>query len=216
MARLVRRLLPLTLMGALPAAAGTIPLDAPMAHITFDGRAPTRYRSGPEGLEMAVSSSSSFLLQKVEPPQRARRLRFRYRLRGARQPSSSMLEEQKAGDDHVLRIGLLLRGEAPSLPFFMPAWLKRARDTLAVPAGSMLTVIAGSHHAPGTRWASPFASEVVCVAAVEGPPDADGWRQASLALPDVEVVGLWLMADGDATGSSFQTTLGGLELLASP
>ncbi len=83
---------------------------------------------------------------------------------------------------------------------------------MKLPTDRMLYLVVDAKHAPGELWESPYSGSMtlMSVASVEG---KDGWRQAAVAFPEPkQVVGLWLMADGDDTGSTFETRLKDLVL----
>ena len=200
-------------MDARGATLTRVPLDvARFAHISMGDAPPTGYRNSGSALVMQVRSSASYLLLPLAAPQTVRGVQLRWRSAGARRVRTAAAEETKAGDDHLLRVGLILAGDAPSIPPFAPAWVKTIRERLTSPSNRMIYLVAGARHAPGSRWRNPYADSIDNVAlptAVAG----DGWTRSAIVLDrPVEVVGLWLMADGDDSGSSFETTLAELQL----
>jgi len=167
-------------------------------HVTFEGRAPTIYKETDGAIVATVASSASFLLQAFPAPRTVTKVRVVWQAEGRPRVRDAAHEASKDGDDAVLRVGLLLRGEAPLIPFFAPAWIKAVRDTLKHPTGEMLYLVLDARHKAGETWESPYASDI---------------RNMSIAGSDVvlakplQVVGLWLMADGDDTKSSFTVTV---------
>jgi hypothetical protein len=182
------------------------------SHITLGSRPPTRYGNDGAVLSLQVERSASFLLQGFARPRRVRAVALRWKSSGALQVESARAEETRAGDDYRLRIGLLVMGDPPLLPFFAPAWLRAVRDHLQLPSGRVVYVVCGARHPPGASWKSPYSSSLEYLAA-QAVSEPDGWTRASAVLPaPLSIVGLWLMADGDDSGSSFRTLLADLEL----
>lgn len=201
------------LLEAGTALAAPVPLELHnFAHITVGDLPPTRYRRGPEGLQMHVDRSASFLLLPLDQPTVVRGLRLRWRSSGTYAVPSARAEESKSGDDQRLRVGLLIAGDPPSVPFFAPAWVKAVKAHLRWPSDRMVTFVGGSRHAPTERWRSPYSSSIECIA-LGGRPAPDGWIRSEVRMDGpVSVVGVWLMADGDDTGARFETDLAELEL----
>ncbi|MCC7111487.1 MAG: DUF3047 domain-containing protein [Deltaproteobacteria bacterium] len=200
-------------MGARGATLTRVPLDvARFSSLSMGNVPPTGYRNAGSALVMRVRSSASFLLLPLATPQTVRGVHLRWRSTGRRDVGTAAEEVTKAGDDHLLRVGLMLAGDAPTVPSFAPAWVKAVRDRLTSPSNRMVQLVAGAHHAPGSWWKNPYAESIDCVA-LPTEPAGDGFSRSSIALDaPVTVVGLWLMADGDDSGSSFETTLADLQL----
>jgi hypothetical protein len=172
-------------------------------HITFKGIPPTVYENHGEVIAAHVESSSSFLFQPFSAPRAVKRVSFRWRYRkGEVGVKDAATEATKPGDDAAIRVGLLLSGAAPTIPAFAPAWVKAVRDKSKLPADDMIFVVGGSKHKAGTVWPSPYDDDLHLVAADES--EQGGWRFDSHEFsPAADVVGIWIMADGDDTKSSF-------------
>lgn len=199
--------------GARGAALTRVPLEvARFSHLSMGEVPPTSYRNAGGALVMRVRSSASFLLLPLAAPQSVRGVHLRWRSAGLREVDTAAAEVTKAGDDHLLRVGLILAGDAPTVPSFAPAWVKSVRERLRSPSSRMIYLVAGAHHAPGSWWKNPYADSIDSVA-LPAERAGDGWTRSSILLAaPVTVVGLWLMADGDDSGSTFETTLAELEL----
>lgn len=198
---------------SLRAAELEVNLDPAEFHaITFDKIPPTIYARADGGLKMVVAKSSSFLVQAFVAKRSVGAVSFEWRTDGALAVSDAAVEKTKDGDDGRLKIGLMLAGKAPTIPFFASAWIKDVRDFLKLPSDHLDVLIVGTKSPPGTKWSSPYADSMEYFA-LGGDALTGGWQrsQFKFAKP-VEVVGLWLMADGDNTASTFTTWLRNLRL----
>jgi hypothetical protein len=182
------------------------------AHVKLGSLRPTRYDNRGAELILRVDRSASFLLMAFRQPKTVSQVSLRWKSSGKLRVATKGQEETKAGDDYRLRVGLLVAGDPPSLPFFAPGWMRAVRDHLKWPSSDMLYVVVGTHHPAGARWKSPYSNSIEYLAA-GATAGADGWNRSSARLPNpLSVVGLWIMADGDNTGSTFRTVLAELAL----
>ena len=106
----------------------------------------------------------------------------------------------------------MLKGNEKWLNPMAPGWIKKVRETMHLPSEMMIYLVAGSQHKPGEYWKSPFSNDVGIIAADDITTD-DGWllSQHEFKSP-LDIVGLWIMADGDNTASSFSTSIKSLIL----
>jgi hypothetical protein len=205
-------------------AAEPVPLSVPhqiplsvsgWTHIEFEGIPPTVYRNDaeqPAALVAVVKRSSSFLLRPLAEATTVHRVSFEWRSDGELHVKDASEERSKAGDDGFLRLGLLLSGPPPLMPFFAPAWVKAIRGRLQLPSDHLLYLMAGAKSAAGEHWTSPYSDSLELLA-VASEPLKDGWKKSAVAWPSpLKVVGLWLMADGDDTKSDFTTMVRDLRL----
>ena len=194
------------------AGAASLPLTlSAWHHITFDGIPPTGYRQDGAGLRMEVARSASFLLQAFPAARPVRHVSFDWRSEGELKIADAATEQTKAGDDAHLKVALLLAGDAPLVPFFAPAWIKAVRDDLKQPTDHMVELVAGAKAPGGAKWPSPYSSSITMLAVASTP--SGGWQHADVTFPQgLEVVAVWLMADGDNSGSTFTTWVKALEL----
>lgn len=180
--------------------------------VTFSKIAPTLYSDDKDSLKMQVQSSSAFLLLPFAKPKKITGLTFQWKSDGGPKVKDQKHEREKDGDDAPLRIGLLVSGEAPTIPFFASSWIKAVRDHMKLPSDDMIYVAVGTKSPAGATWDSPYSSSIHVVVAADKPL-ADGWRQAQYQpKTPLEIVGLWIMADGDDTKSQFTTWLRQLSL----
>ena len=177
--------------------------------VTFKDITPTVYELSGDSLLMNVKSSASALVHPYKEPRKIWRMRFAWKLEGSVKTSDQKQEQSKKGDDLPLRLGLIVSGPAPTVPFFAPAWIKAVADTLLHPSNRMVYFAAGAKTPAGQKWESPYASSLEN-RSVSGTKDSDGWEVVDASFETFDVVGLWIMADGDNTDSVFVTKLKGL------
>ncbi len=196
------------------ASAKSIALDEEQfEHVVFDNIPETSYTFEDGVLTMSVQRSSSFLLLPFSSQKQVERLRFSWKSTGELNTRSAEHEREKEGDDSRLRIGLVLAGKAPRVPFFAPAWIKAIRDTMELPSDQLVYFTLGSKNEPGSVWNSPY-SDSIELRAIQGEISSDPWTTVDHELSrPLKAVGLWIMADGDNTASTFTTELRALELL---
>lgn len=177
-------------------------------HIKFDSVRPTDYSFRAGNLEIAVRESASFLIKALPKPVRVQRARIFWR--ADRLPQiTKQGEKTKSGDDAALRVGLFLLGKPEALPFFIPEWMKEAAAELHQSAEKVLFLKVACKSPAGTRWLSPVSDkmETLCLASTR-----DGqWIRSEGTFATTEVVGIWLMADGDNTKSSFKVWVKSVE-----
>ncbi len=191
--------------------AETFRLDE-FQHVTFDKIPATKY-SEKEGVIIAdVASSSSFLLKPFPVIKKIKRVQWRWKLAGNFKVESFDQMKTKAGDDAVVRLGLIKPGDAPMIPFFAPVWVKAIRDQMKLPGSEMQYLIAGGPVAPGTTWVSPHTSSMSMLQ-IQSTNEADGWHLAQHTFAEpFKVVGIWLMSDGDGAKSTFVVSLKDFEV----
>ena len=133
---------------------------------------------------------------------------FEWQAEGMLNKSTASQEKTRKGDDAWLRVGLVISGEPDLVPEpLLPRWVIKARDVLKHPSDRMLYLIPDARHPPGETWRSPFSSNIDMVS-VESRDRPDGWKQVKHEFDRPRsAVGLWLMADGDNTGSIFTSRL---------
>ncbi len=183
-------------------------------HITFKGIKPTHYYNLRDRLLARVENSASALLYAFDKVRPVRRISFRWKLRGRLRVRSKQHEKSKAGDDAYFRIGLMLHGKAPAVPFFAPAWIKMTQRHMRLPAAKITYVAISSRHGYGESWLSPYDRSIRIVA-INRRVAADRFTQVTYQFDrTLQVVGLWLMADGDDTGSRFSVSIKDLVLEA--
>ena len=155
-----------------------------------------------------VNKSASFLLLAFDDVRNIRAVSFQWNAEGMLDKNSIEQEKTRKGDDAWLRVGLIIKGQPDHVPEpLLPRWMKQVRQTLKYPSDRMVYLIPGAQHAPGDTWKSPFSSDIDMISVHSRDMD-DAWKQASYEFTEPQqVVGLWIMADGDNTGSVFESRL---------
>lgn len=182
--------------------------DSSFEHIHFRRIQPTVIRFEQDTIIFDVNKSSSFLLLAFNEIKDIRTVSFEWKADGMLNKSSASQERTRKGDDAWLRVGLIISGEPDLIPEpLLPRWVIKARDALKHPSDRMLYLIPDARHPPGETWRSPFSQNIDMVS-VESQDGPDGWKQVQHEFAQPQpAVGLWLMADGDNTGSIFNSRL---------
>lgn len=172
-------------------------------HITFKKITPSNYTFHEQILQIDVDKSASFLMLPFDAVKSISRVSFEWRSNGKPQIASPRQEEQRKGDDAVFKLGLLLKADDAIINPFLPPWMKRVEALLKFPSENMINLVAAAKHQAGEQWPNPYNKRVTTIAA-GSVSSSQGWNEARYQfVKPVDVVGLWLMADGDNTGSSF-------------
>ena len=181
-------------------------------HIQFGKIKANTFTFSKGELEIKVDDSASFLMQSFESLQKIKRVRFKWRSSGQLLTRDSEHESQRSGDDAVLKLGLLVKSDDVLFNPFVPSWLKRVRENLKFPSKDMIYLVANAKHAAGEQWISPY-NERVSMISIDSVADKQGWFLASYSFEKaVEVVAIWVMADGDDTHSRFSTRVTDIEI----
>ena len=177
------------------------------AHIQFGHIKANQYEFDERVLKVKVDSSASFLMKAFESVKPVWQVSFKWRSDRLPQVTDALHEKQKAGDDAVFKVGLLLRSENGIDNPLLPKWMRQVKSLLKHPSENMIYLVAGSKHVAGEQWPNPYNRRVTMMAMSSAGIEDElegGWQQASYRFGEpVEVVAIWLMADGDNTGSSF-------------
>ena len=183
-------------------------------HVTFKEIPATVYEKSSEGLKISVKKSSSFLFRAFENPVDISQVECSWRMTVTKpipeNPAAS--RKQKSGDDFPLRIGLMLSGRAPTIPFFASAWIKAVEKYSKHPSDQLLYLTAGAPFPAGTSWMSPFSNSIENITFTDV-ASTDGWIKSSyLTTKPRKIVGIWIMSDGDNSGAEFTIDLRELTL----
>jgi len=215
--------------GLLSAADVSAPDDLSLfennyTHIQFGRIKANQYDFDSRIVKVEVDSSASFLMKAFDSARPVKQVSFKWRSDGSPNVKDANHEKQKGGDDAVVKLGLLLKSENTIDNPFLPKWMRQVKSLLNYPSENMIYLVAGSKHAAGEQWPNPYNQRVTMVAMssadieskLESKIDGEfeeGWQQASYRFGEaVEVVAVWLMADGDNTGSSFTSYVKDIKL----
>jgi hypothetical protein len=184
-------------------------------HIQFGRINANQYEFESRVLKIRVDSSASFLMKAFESVKPVKQVSFKWRSEQQPKVKDTVHEKKKAGDDAVFKLGLLLKADNEIDNTFLPKWMRQVKTLLYYPSENIIYLVAGSKHVAGEQWPNPYNRRVTMIAMsaaniesrLESKIDGEfeeGWQQASYRFGEaVEVVAIWLMADGDNTGSSF-------------
>ena len=181
-------------------------------HIKFSQIKPNRHLFLNQQLQINVNESASFLMQAFDHARSVKHVSFEWRSDGYPKTKNALDEEQKLGDDAVFKLGLLLKtGESISNPF-IPKWMKHVDALLNFPSEEMIYLIADAKHAIGDQWINPY-NERVTMISIESIENKQDWKLAHYEFDaPVDVVAIWLMADGDNTRSRFTTYIKNIKI----
>jgi len=181
-------------------------------HITFKKIKPGNYFFKEGALKIQVNNSASFLLLPFENTKQITKVSFQWKKKGTLNTRNSEHEETRQGDDAYLRVGLALKGKNTIANPLAPKWAKQVRQVLHHASNKMIYLTPGSKHKVGEHWKSPYSDDVDIIA-ISSEIKTDGWNYSEHIFNESQsVVGLWIMADGDNTQSTFTSMLKSLTL----
>ena len=177
-------------------------------HIHFKRIRPNTVTFKQDAIHFEVTKSASFLLLAFDEIKSIRTVSFQWKANGALNKRDIDHEKTRKGDDAWLRVGLIIEGQPEHIPEpLLPRWMKQVRKTLRYTSGSMIYLIPDAMHASGETWKSPFNSNVDMIS-VDSIGTDDGRNMVSYEFTrPVQTIGLWIMADGDNTGSTFNSQI---------
>ncbi len=185
-------------------------------HIVFRRIKANHHLYHDQQLQIEVDDSASFLMKPFERVRQISRVSFEWRSDGRPQIKNAQHEQQRAGDDAVFKLGLLLETDnalpSPVPNPFLPPWMKRVETLLTFPSENMIYLVVDAKHAVGEQWTNPYNSRVTMIP-VDSFKNKQGWRQSSYRFEvPVNAVALWLMSDGDNTDSRFTAHIKNIKL----
>ena len=184
-------------------------------HLTFDDIPATNYQISNNMITANVTKSSSIFFHPFKKIIDVNHVSFEYQSSGNFKKMSPDQEKTKDGDDAPIRIGLILKGDGAMVPFFAPAWIKKTKKELHFDTNKMIYIAGGLQSPPHSNWENPF-SDSIMVRTAHCVKRSDSWYQCHSKFKKTQqVIGIWILADGDNTKSSFKTILKNL-LLSGP
>lgn len=176
-------------------------------HIQFEKINANQITYQDQQLQIDVDNSASILMLPFDNIKPLNKVSFEWRSESGPLAKDSQHELKRSGDDAIFKLGLLLASDDDLLNPFVPSWLKQVREQLKYPSEEMIYLVVGARHAPGERWISPYNKRITMVS-VASQETGSGWRKSSFQSErPLDVVALWLMADGDNTHSSFRVVI---------
>jgi len=181
-----------------------VPLQSDVfEHISFSRIKANRYTYHDQQLQIDVDGSASFLMMPFDTVRQVNKVSFEWRSDGVPHVKDSLHEKKRGGDDAVFKIGLLLKTEnsLPN-PFFL-SWIKQVDKLLKFPSDHLVYLVPNAQHPVGEQWENPYNHRATMIS-VNSHAEISGWQACSYNFQQpLDVVGIWLMADGDNTNSSF-------------
>ena len=198
---------------ALSNSAYSSPLNSKgWVSIPFGNIAPTKYQKMDNHWIIKVDRSASAQVLAFENIRSMTSIKFEWKSSGFPNIRDERHEQSKEGDDGTLRVGLILSGPAPTIPFFASAWIKLLGDTLKHPSNELIYLTVASKSPHTKPFQSPYSKSIktIPLPTLSG---NQGWNIANYKLDKpTKVVGLWIMADGDDTNSRFTSEIRNLTL----
>lgn len=186
----------------------TVSLQADkLEHIQFGKIKANRVTYRNQHLQIDVDNSASILMLSFDVIKPLNKVSFEWRSESGPLAKDSQHELKRSGDDAIFKLGLLLASDEDLLNPFIPPWLKQVREQLKHPSEEMIYLVVGARHTPGERWVSPYNRRVTMVS-VASQETGSGWQKSTFRSEQpLDVVALWLMADGDNTHSAFSVAV---------
>ena len=147
-------------------------------HIQFKKIKPNNHAFENNVLKIDVNDSASLLMLPFDTVKKINKVSFEWRSEGLPLVNDTRHESSKAGDDAVVKIGLLLKADdTPFFNPFTPSWLKRVNELLPFPSENMVYLVANAKHLVGEEWLNPYNARVlmVSISSVKG---LDDWLAA--------------------------------------
>lgn len=181
-------------------------------HIRFKRITPSQYSFREDVMTINVDKSASFLMQAFDEVKPISSVSIEWQTEGRLLLDDSDQEKTRHGDDAVFKIGLLLKGEEHFENPIAPKWIKQVRSLLSEPSDEMIYLVVDSKHPEATSWVNPYNSKVTMIS-MHDDTNGEGWNRSYYQFEEpVEVVAIWLMADGDNTKSVFRSRVRNITL----
>ncbi len=180
---------------------------------------PIQHHVKNDQITLEVKTSAGGLVRRLPRGTRVKSLVVTGSVRGELEVDENRLWE-RGHEDAYLRVGLIVQGgrSLSTLERLMaPAWICTMDDVLCAD-GSAPSAIRNHLLVPHASWIGkqrPNPNMKQLMDHIVATPGADGRFKMRVDLPEaLDLVGLWLMADGDDSGSSFTVLVDSLELIA--
>lgn len=195
-----------------------LPLSTPAAWkvLSYRGIPGNAVAFGADGLGIAVNRSAGPVVHRLAEPRVVTGIRASGVVTGQLETTADRQGETGA-DDFVLRIGLVEAGSRR--PTFLqrrlaPSWV-RELFALAPPGSGVAQIrffnlgLASSQ----IGWTRRHPLSDLVLEEIVAAPGEDGRFEVDARFAPITVLGVWLAADGDDTGSRFHVRLEGLSLV---
>lgn len=182
--------------------------DSRWVHLNFENKNPTTYECQKDEWYIKVKNSASARILVLEDPIAWKAFSFDWQLvAGSIETKSSQIERTKKGDDFILRIGLILHGPKPWIPFFAASWIKKVGALLKHPSDRMDYYVISPHSHSDSMWLSPYTTSIRNFAVNAPIPSVyplNTWSHVRKQIEISKIVGIWWMSDGDDSQSTFE------------
>ena len=178
--------------------------------IKFDNINPTKYTYSDHALCGEANNAASAMILPFKTYQNINSLIVEYKTEGQLKIKNTKQEASTDGDDFILRIGLMLKGSAPMIPFMAPAWIKSVRDMMLLETDRIIYHVFNAKHKVGAQWLSPYSSSITMFSN-ESSPTQDHWLRSEIKSKHT-IAGLWIMIDSDNSHGKIKTCIRKLEI----
>jgi len=204
----------LMLLGLLAALPLTIPSS--WVSLAYRGIPPNTLEISSEGLRIRVDRSAGPIVHRLAQPVTVAGLRARGRIIGTL-ATDAVRQGTPGQDDFALRIGLVEAGTRR--PTFVqrrlsPAWVRHLFSLAPPGAGvSQIRFFNLGLQSSQIGWSRRHPLSELLSEEVVAAPNGDGRFDFIVETAPLEALGIWLAADGDDTGSTFEVALEHLSLI---
>lgn len=181
--------------------------------ISFSDIPKTIYELQTDGLKFQVKNSSSALIFPFKKIQTISGVKFSWQTIGKLSVKNVEQLQSKKGDDAYIRVGLILHGKAPSIPFFAPSWIKMISKSLMHSSDKIEYLTITNVGKKNLQWVSPYADSISSMQVDVATGDKDQGEVSVEFKAQKKVVGLWIQSDGDNTQSQFKGAISSLQLI---
>lgn len=205
------------------AAAPEVPLDpgAGWSNLSYRNIPANVVEFTESGLEIAVDDSASPLVYRLDAPAKLTGIDVRARWRGKLDLPAGTRQGEQGADDFVLKVGVVESGDR-TLNWFQqrlaPGWIRRLHD-LAPEGGGVERIhflsTTQQRELVGESRVHPL-SELLYETRIVYLESPGAFEMSHTFDVPVEILGLWISADGDDTGSQFELRIDSITLRTAP
>ncbi len=171
--------------------------------LKFEGIPANRTTFGGAGISIEVNESASPLVHIFPSAKSIRGIEVTGSVNGDPNWSTT-------ADDSLLRVGVIQQGEkrlSAIQKLTAPDWLLRVDELVGANGSGVASIhcyhLASDENRIGEKQMNPNSS--IFEEIIQAAPDSDGKFKIVAEFPDpIDSPGLWLLSDGDDSGSSFQ------------
>lgn len=182
-------------------------------HLTFKNIESTKYSISPLLIKCSVKKSASALIFPFLKVKKIKSISFKFRTT-IKKDTFIKLAKGINHKDSALLVGIILKSDKKtSLPFFSPDWTKKLVKVLNFSPENIILLKIWSDHKENESWVSSHSNKLSYISPRITKNNNDDFFLASRKFGDLKkVIGIWIMADGDDIGISFNTEISDLSL----